>query len=359
MAVAEQSLSRIIEAGRKRVQDTLSVIQEEVLNRKDFIVAPSYVSLEYSDGTFYLVTPEGKGRLTSWSKNQFFQKAGIPVKFANKLIGYELHDTLYMLVKALLPKESPSGLMIRQVRDTIKGVLSTKYKRFDSMLLIESFIKSCMEETYMPYEASVSDTSYYFSFIYPQVVSIDGDQVVFMLNMQTSDYGANALKIEAGVLRVVCQNGMVGYNLFKHVHLGRRFYIGEETAIHHLLSDETLELDTRTVASAIRDVIKASITAFDNIRLAVEEASEKELSNEKAKAILEALKKDGRITKEVYETALTMYKSPMPVEVLPQENTVWRLSNVLAYLANTKKEKDYDEAIELERLAWDVLQAQL
>ena len=352
---AEERLRDLIEAGKKRLPRTLQVIQDEILNREDYIVRPHVVDIEYDGGGFKLRTPEFEGRLTGWAKTQLFQRAEIPIRFANKLIDYELHDTLYMLFKALLPKTSPDGLLIRKVRDTIKGVLSTKYKRFDSALFLESFVTTCMDNAYMPYDAVVSDTSYYLKFIYPRIVEVDDDPIIFMLSMQTSDYGANALKLEAGVLRLMCVNGIIGFNLLRHIHIGRRFRIDEELEVTKLLSDETLELDTKAVASAVRDIVSKSIGAFDYLIEIVSDACDKHIPDEEAAKLLKKFREDGKITKELYEAILNVYKAPMPVEVLPEKKSAWRLSNAIAYVAQKAESLSDDDRIELERLAYEVL----
>jgi len=337
-------LHKAIEEGKQRLPRTLELIQDEILNREDYIVAPSAVDIEYDHDSdrFRMRTPEFEGVLTGWAKAQLFQRADIPLRFVNKLLGYELHDTLYMLFKAMLPKASPDGLMVRKVKSTIKAVLSTKYKRFDSALFLESFVKACMDNCYMPYDAAVSDTSYYLKFIYPKITEISGDPIVFMLCMQTSDYGANALKIEAGVLRVMCLNGIIGFNLFRQIHLGRRFRIDDDLTISKLVSDETLELDTKTLASAVRDIVTNSIEVFDRLRMAVEEAHDREITDSQAAKILEKFREDGKITKEVFEAVLNVYKAPMPVTVLPEKKSAWRLSNAMAYVAKSA-EMDNDD----------------
>ena len=76
-------------------------------------------------------------------------------------------------------------------------------------------------------------------------------EMAFGARLSTSDYGDGALELRAFLMQGVCLNGMCRNSVMRQVHLGAR--LPENMGI----SQHTYELDTKTQASAIRDLTKS------------------------------------------------------------------------------------------------------
>ena len=71
--------------------------------------------------------------------------------------------------------------------------------------------------------------------------------VALGVDWSTSDYGRGKLSVRSHILRLVCMNGATMQDTLGEVHLGGRLADNIE------FSNRTLELDTKTTASAMRD----------------------------------------------------------------------------------------------------------
>jgi len=131
--------------------------------------------------------------------------------------------------------------------------------------------------------------------------------------------------------------------------MGRRFQTDDD---YSFISNETHRLDNLTTTSAIQDVVKDSI----DMQPAVKEKLVEAINSEKAldiNAEIGKLRKKG-YSKELVESVKNMYNSEgMPVEMLPKEKGVWRLSNVLSLIANGDVTKD--TALDLQRESMSLL----
>jgi len=108
------------------------------------------------------------------------------------------------------------------------------------------------------------------------------------------------------MLRIVCLNLAIGYDMFRKIHLGSRFQIGEGDEIIPI-SQKTINLDTDTISSAITDVVDASGDHIKLLENKIQEANDKEIRD--PKVIYDTLRKRG-IRKEIVEQIKTSYDLP-------------------------------------------------
>jgi hypothetical protein len=178
----------------------------------------------------------------------------------------------------------------------------------------------------------------------PKVVEpVPGEYLVFGLAWQNSDFGTRAYSLSAFMLRLVCLNGMVGANELKQVHLGGR--LPDDMAF----SDKTYQLDTKTMASATRDVVKSALDGRSIEQklqiVARAHAEEVDWSSAWRRVSRELNKTEQKALKESFE-------GPDVIN-LPAGKTTWRLSNALSWMAN--QAQDGERKLDLERLAGAVL----
>lgn len=375
--------------GKNRVEKALAAIQQEYFTRKDYVVRPSGVDFavdekgihlevkhaaqapkpeEAAEGiidqvvaatmtqhtTATLTETVKRYELTRYATQQLLEQAGVPAKFAERLMELKDHEWLRANLNRLLPQVSPDGMMIRVIAEkTVKGVLSTSFGRYDASPIFEGFIGGCLRQGFRPYGGRNTESQVTLDFILPQLYVVgtfkgkDGKErpevVMVGLRLRTSDYGRGAVVLALCLVRVWCANLAAGDSLLRKVHIGRRFE-GEEGGVVEL-SERTKELDVSTVKSAINDVVGQFAKSADVVAERVRAAVNKEVNLDVAIA---ELKKKG-FAKATLDKVRALYETEQPVESLPEQPSAWRLSNCLSLLA---KSADGDEAVELERAAF-------
>lgn len=349
-----EKLKGMIDAGRSNFDQAIREIMHENEVRQDILAKPSNLAFKVSNN---MVTPEVKfsnGRtetmqFTGHSYSQFLDRAAVPARFAERVMGLGENALLEDILHKMAGHTMADGVLVRHVGDTIKGWLSPSYKRFDSGPIIESFVKAAVDRGFVPFRGRNTDFRYQIQFVVPEVVTVSANEyTVFGLSLVTGDYGSQALELNMLMVRLLCTNLHEGYDMFRKVHLGSRFNFNGEDAIR--LSKQTIELDSKTVASAISDVTGQF---GDHVRIMEQKIKAAYESEVKDPRPLYEFLKDKGVKKAVIESVKSVYESNLGVEVLPQERNKWRFSNALSYVAQGVQKQD--EQIDLERLAMDVL----
>jgi hypothetical protein len=341
----KNKLQHIIDEGKNNVGQTLRDIQNEFQIRKDFIVKPS--SIEYNvNGGLSAQIGGLKQRFTDHARTQLFGHIGMPPKFYDKLASDDaMKDLASLNLNRLTAQYAQDGLMFRTVADTTKGVLSPSYGRYDASPLFEAYVDTCLLAGYVPMRGKNTDYRYQITFILPEMYEIaPGEYVVFSITFTTSDYGTGANSITLGVLRIICANLAQGFNLFRKVHIGSRFQ-GAEAFVQ--MSETTHQLDVRTIASAIRDIVRKSLELVPEIQTKLEViANDRDFNVNTALASIQK-----RYGKEIADNTKSLYETA-GISELPEVPGAWRFSNTLSLLAKNQKP---DMQIDLEREAFSVL----
>lgn len=239
---------------------------------------------------------------------------------------------------------SEEKYLTRSYNGQLRGFLSNKFRRLDSRPIINAACDAFEKIGARPVEGYATDTKIALKAVLPMVFEPVKNEVLALgVIWQNSDYGNGAHSLRAFMLRLWCTNFAITEECLREVHLGGR--LGEDD----IFSDRTYELDTKRSASAIKDVIEATLAPpkvkliLDNIKAADSEKIDpknmsaylkKQLGAGDAKAVIEA------------------FNSP-DVENLPPGNSKWRLSNAISWIAG--KQTDGEKKLELMMAAGDVL----
>lgn len=346
---ALSELERYVSEGKEKATQGINKLAEEFGLRRDYMVKPSAVAFAETP----VLTPVVDGHeygLTPFSRGQLLGRAKIPQAFADSMEELKRPDLLRHNLRELLPAVSREGIMFRTVRNTAKGILSSSYRRMDASPLFEGYVAQSLRAGLVPYRGDVTDTRAYLSFLQPQVIEVmPNEYVVLGTELRSSDYGRGALEYDLSILRLLCQNGMVGMDIMRKVHIGRRFD-GQEFGGGGVieLSNRTMELDTRTVRSALSDTISGMGKQMKALEETLKSRATEEVNLASA---LDKLKKSG-VKKETIERVKTMYEAQLPIEALPEQPGLWRLANVVSMIANSTTG---DEHLDLQDTAMSLL----
>jgi hypothetical protein len=197
-------------------------------------------------------------------------------------------------------------------------------------------------------------TKFFLKMMLPQVFEPVPNEVLGVgAVMRSSDFGDGAFSLKLFIERVVCTNGMIAEEALRKVHLGARLDDLEFSA-------ETHRLDTQTLASATRDVVRSLFMpeSVEAKMALIKAADEQEINIGKT---IEAMRKQSKLSKAEAERCSELYKTP-DIEMLPPVRSSngrlrrgmgssYRLANAIGLVAH---EADRGRALELEELAGHV-----
>jgi len=235
-------------------------------------------------------------------------------------------------------------VLVREVGNQVRGVLSDQYRRLNSGLIYESFIKSSQQMGGIIYSAFADDTRSWIEVLLPTPIDIPTTKngiltVAYGIRIATSDFGDGALDMRAFMIQVVCLNGMVRDTILREVHHGNKIHGDIE------LSNKTYKLDTQTQASFVHDAVKSLLN---------KEAIVKNVTDiQKASAMtidldveFKKLAKVGLTKGEVTQTKeiITNNRTDDGVQ---GENTLWKLAQGIGAIARTAEQRRKRELEEI------------
>lgn len=233
--------------------------------------------------------------------------------------------------------------LVRVVGNEVRGVLSDSYKRLNSQNMIMAFLETANRSGAQLSNGMMDATRVYMEVLMPETISIQTPknglvEMAFGARLSTSDYGDGALELRAFMMQGVCLNGMVRDSIMRTVHLGSR--LPENIAI----SQRTYDLDTRTTASAIKDLTKGLFSHESIMRrgLEIQGASEMVVDMERE---LKSLGK-GKLLKEEVTGVEKILMRNNPDDGVQGESTLWKLvQGITAHgrELDPRREKDFQE----------------
>jgi len=344
---------KMIEDGRANVETTLRSIVEEFDIRKDYIVKPQALDYDVDEetGTVHpIIVREANERalrfdLTSHSESQLYGILQMPKHYADKLLDLKEYGLLYHNLSTMSEKMLGEGVLLRTVNNTAKGILSPSFRRMDASPIYEAFVGKAMENGFLPHRGMTTTYRNHIGFLYPQIFQpIEGELVLYTLGLTTGDYGSQAMSIEMGIMRIICSNLMIGYDMLRKVHIGKRFESDEDFV---KLSKTTIEYDMKALASGIGDISEQAEKHMEVLNGKIEEAGKSEID---LKGFLDGMKKKG-FRKEITEGVKFLYEQTSDWEIMPQKKSAWRLMNAISFLSRSDK-IDADTALDLQREAF-------
>lgn len=287
-------------------------------------------------------------RLHKHALNQAAERAGMPTTYVNRLLekpyGAEL---ITENLNSIFSKEAPERFLLRSADTEIRGVLSDSYRRMDSRPILEAFAEAVNGLGAIPIEGIGGDLRFAVKALIPKVhvVGRNGGEEVFAFgaSLSNSDVGCGALSLQFFLWRIWCSNTATREDSLRRVHLGKR--LTDDITY----SQETYDADTKTMTLAVRDHVKGVLAepkieeALASIEKALDTTIEPKKFWERG-GELEKLK----LSKAEIESTREQFNNG-DVTVLPRGNNVARMSQAVAWLAQTVPSAE--RRLELERVA--------
>jgi hypothetical protein len=277
--------------------------------------------------------------------NQAASRVDLPTKYVGDLLerGEWGRELAARNLNELFAHLNGDRFLLRSVDSQVRGFLSDRYRRLDARPILDSFLGEVMKFGAVPVEGAVTETKISLKVVLPMIFEpIPNEVMLFGAEYENSDFGNGALVMNTFVDRLWCTNFARSESLLRQIHLGAR--LGESVAF----SQRTYQLDTRTMASAIGDMVGGALgpNSVNSYLAMVKRANEEKVEGSQ---VAEWMKK--RLTKGEAEDATKAFNSA-DVEMLPAGNTKWRMSNALSFIAKTAEP---ERALELQKYAGEAL----
>jgi hypothetical protein len=361
-----------IQGGKADARDFLQRLQDEY--PVDAIVRTNDLRFDLN-GRQYLVADQRSGREWRLHRNAVAQMVGrtgiLTQRVADKMISAENdqdgtwgRELLLHNLRTIFKRTDRERVLVRAVPladGTLeaRGFLSDKYRRMSCGPIIQAFAETAMGDfgavPLRVEERRKFNPSYYhdvrvgFSLALPYIFEpVNNEILILGLSIQNSDFGAGALTVRMFCLRIWCTNLMVTKDELRKVHLGSR--LAEDIRF----SQQTYDLDTQTMASTVRDIVR---TLFASARVngymgAIRAANEDKVEPGK---LFERLRKGGHILKDEAKEISALFLEP-DVEMMPAGQTAWRAANAISLFANNLEDAgNAERAVEIRHTAGLVL----
>jgi len=343
---ARGHMEKQIEDGQAKAEKVIEYVQTNVptdrvaLGKKlAFLASDKGISLSLpTEGE--IIEPMHRNAL-----NQAASRVDLPTKYVGDLLerGEWGRELAARNMNELFQHLNGDRFLLRSVAGQVRGFLSDRYRRLDARPILDSFLGEVQKYGAVPVEGAVTETKISLKVVLPMIFEpIPNEVMLFGAEYENSDFGNGALVMNTFVDRLWCTNFARGESLLRQIHLGAR--LGESVTF----SQRTYQLDTRTMASAIGDMVGSALgpNSVNGYLALVKKANEEKVDGH---AVTEWMKK--RLTKGEVEAASEAFNSP-DVEMLPAGNTKWRMSNALSFIA---KKAEPERALELQRFAGEAL----
>ena len=266
----QQVLQRKVNTFVEKAEIDSVKLSDRLINRHiDDMVIPAglitFTVLKSSTHGIGVMIPEAPDKVHNLglSYHAGYQAAaslGVPAGWvANTIRGgkpYEADAVTYALNKYITNREARDNrFLFRNVNDTVRGWLSTSYKRLNTREIFMMFLLMA-RELKLPLIGAYEGTSKdWLEAIDPNIIFVEtpNNGIVSYargVQLRNSDFGSGKLELRSFKLYPACLNGMTGKSFLKEVHLGSRM------SDEFMFSIETINKETEVRALMVRDSMR-------------------------------------------------------------------------------------------------------
>ena len=357
--IIEQKLQQLLSKGKTESESFISGFQQMSNNLHDYLIpvgqttAAARMIFHYEPESNKVIARSGLREFDvhpfAFSKiSSFYHLPGDYMR--NLLAGSEEQRELAaFILNRHNDWEPEKRRLIRVVNGQIRGFVSDRYKRLNSLFLISSFLKGMRKFNAEFSGALLSDTRFYIEGIIPKVIWVDTPNngnigMIFGARLSNSDFGNGSLDVRAFGKQVICSNGMVGEKMLSRIHMGGQL------PENLLLSQKTYLQDSKTQASVIEDITN-KVFDEETIQDTVEQiqlASAKELD---FKSSVSWLSRKGLQQDELVELDSVLTRNDM-MDGMEGLSTYFKVSQAIGTVG---RNKGGEREQELNEIAGEVL----
>lgn len=345
---------------------TLTALATEIERRRnaksDFIAPASHLTVAVDQvGTPTLkLGNTGNFDINSIAHEQLADYAGIPMPYYRRMLADDPQLLADNINRWLRDKaESKDRRMIRTLDNSVRAVLSDKYRTLENEDMAEAVLPVLQERDLLIMSCDITDSRLYIKAVDRSIEQHvptgkkmgDGSHTIFdvicpAITISNSEVGRGSLMIESGVFTKACTNlATFGASMRKY-HTGARAEISDD--VFALLSDKTRRLTDAALWAQARDLVAA---AFDKAKFEATAARLAEATEDKIKAdVVEVIERLGR------KTGLADGERKGVLHHLIEGGDLTRYGLHSAVTRFSQDVENYDRATELERIGARVIE---
>jgi len=216
----------------QEIKQMLKQINNDVKFKKDYIVDLNSLDVNRNDTSVYPDLHSGSGgsrsigfQMNDNSLNHLCNRLEIGTRYISKCLPVSqalVNDNLNFWIK----NNKNKNLMLRTKKDTVRAIMSDRYKRIDSDVVANATLNKLMdmgaELKYSHYDGDNLNITAVLPKLEGEVV--EGDFVQGGITITNSEIGQGSLVVKPFIYRLVCTNGMVApeyLNQFYAKHVGK------------------------------------------------------------------------------------------------------------------------------------------
>lgn len=351
--VLEDKLHDRLEKAKPVVNTLYQNIIKESANIEDYLVPTDKMQFGINSSRVGVLINEDFMPLTNFSVGQLAAKNKIPTQYLKELAESKDHwkQNLACEIMHEHNKNVRDQVLLRSSDNTIKAYVSSKYKRFKSEMLYETFNDNIKLAGAQIVDGFLSESKIFLEALLPNIIEIptENNGIVYVAagtRLKNSDYGDGALELSTFLLNAVCTNGLVTENAFRRTHLG------SDISKNISIARDTMITDTKAHCMYMRDVIgqTLSINNIERHAKGIQKASSNIIDIEKE---IIKLPKVG-ILKEEIEEIKNVLIAGRSEDGLYGEPTSWKFINSITAVARDAQE---ERKRELEALSGRLFQS--
>lgn len=334
----------------KRMTETnksvLHKIETESKLINDYLIPAENIGFELDGSQNIHMIAKDQNSISDFTMNknaihQIVGKESLPGQYIYKAIDskkdWQMELIRDMLIRHTLYDQKGKTFLIREVNNEVRAFLSDSYRRYDSGLVYGTFITAAVGRGMEVIDAGYDGIKGYMEVVHPNVIEVETENngteyLAIGARIKNSDFGASALDLSIYIEKIICSNGMVGENILRNVHLGRKI---DDIR----LSNDTYRKESEYKAAFIRDAMNQYFTEDGLIKTIskIKDSSIKKLDNQEYDRQIVKLSKMGFYKAEL-ETLDYKLKNNSFSDGLQGEMTLWKLSQGVTSVANETKD---------------------
>lgn len=286
-------------------------------------------------------------RINSVAHSQIGQTLGIPSKYYDKM----KKDNPRLLAENINSwfNVEPKVRMVRSLGDTMRALLSDKYRRIDNYEVAQTVLPIIVDMQDARVEScEVTDERMYIKVVNPRLTTevTPGDIVQSGILISNSEVGMGSLTIQPLVYRLVCSNGMVVNDAkTRKYHVGRGNEAGDDFTLY---TTDTMKLDDMALMAKVRDTVRAVVdqTRFEKVVAMMRQAKDAKIVSSNIPAMIELAGTEFGFTKQEGIGILDHLIKGGDLSLYGLANAVTR---------SAQDVESYDRSTAMESIGYDIL----
>ena len=343
----------------RSINAVISDLEKQQKVKADYIASARDMQM-MEDGSTFSITHRKTGEVKDYSSTTLLHRQignalKIPAQYYD-MMRERKPELLAQNINTWLDERSSDRFMLRtfeyEESQVGRALLSSQYRRIDNILIAEAVLPLFAgNPDYEVVSCEITERKLYFQIVNHRLTKKIrvGDAVQGGVVITNSEVGLGAVNICPFIYRLVCTNGMIVKEMKqKRAHIGAR--LGSEEDGFEMISNETVQAEDWALALKLRDYAKIAVdeSRFETVVSRLKKSAEVPLTGDPGDVV--------KLTSKIYDMSRTEQTGILRHLVEGGDLSKYGLSNAITRTSNDIE--NYDRAVELEEIGWEVANMQ-